>query len=135
MKNQPQTCVTIQKEWDIVGARQVGRDFSKKLGFGTVDQARIATAISELARNIYLYAGKGQICFEIIEDMEHKGIAILATDNGPGIRDLSTAMEDGYSTSGGLGAGLPGVKRLMDDFNIISEHGQGTEIRTVKWVR
>ncbi|QDP42065.1 anti-sigma regulatory factor [Radiobacillus deserti] len=132
---QPQTCVTIQKEWDIVGARQVGRDFAKKLGFGTVDQARIATAISELARNIYLYAGKGQICFEVIEDMEHKGLAILATDNGPGIRDISAVMEDGYSTSGGLGAGLPGVKRLMDDFNIISEHGKGTEIRTVKWIR
>ncbi|CQR48264.1 Serine/threonine-protein kinase RsbT [Paraliobacillus sp. PM-2] len=130
-----QSCVHIRQEWDIVGARQLGRDKAKEIGFGTVDQARIATAISELARNIYLYAGNGKICFEIIEDLEHKGLKIIAKDDGPGIRDLSQVMEDGYSTSGGLGAGLPGVKRLMDYFDIVSEHGKGTEIRTAKWVR
>ncbi|MFB1051765.1 anti-sigma regulatory factor [Paraliobacillus sp. JSM ZJ581] len=129
------SCVHIRKEWDIVGARQLGRDKAKELGFGTVDQARIATAISELARNIYLYAGTGKICFEIIEDLEHKGLEIIAKDDGPGIRDISQVMEDGYSTSGGLGAGLPGVKRLMDHFDIISTYGEGTEIRTAKWVR
>ncbi|MDC3418668.1 anti-sigma regulatory factor [Aquibacillus salsiterrae] len=130
-----QSCVNIQKEWDIVGARQLGRDKAKELGFGTVDQARIATAISELARNIYLYAGTGKICFETINDMNHKGLCVIASDNGPGIQDISLVMEDGYTTSGGLGAGLPGVKRLMDQFDIISEPGKGTEIRTVKWVR
>ncbi|WP_182201794.1 anti-sigma regulatory factor [Paraliobacillus salinarum] len=129
------SCVHIRQEWDIVGARQLGRDKAKELGFGTVDQARIATAISELARNIYLYAGTGKICFETIEDLEHKGLEIIAKDEGPGIRDISQVMEDGYSTSGGLGAGLPGVKRLMDHFDIISTHGEGTEIRTSKWVR
>lgn len=129
------SCVHIRQEWDIVGARQLGRERAKEIGFGTVDQARIATAISELARNIYLYAESGKICFEIIDDLEHKGLQIIAKDEGPGIRDISQVMEDGYSTSGGLGAGLPGVKRLMDYFDIVSEFGRGTEIRTAKWVR
>lgn len=131
----PQSCVTIQKEWDIVGARQLGRDIAKKMGFGTVDQARIATAISELARNIYLYTENGQICFEVVENMNQKGLVMLATDNGPGIEDISQVMEDGYSTSGGLGAGLPGVKRLMDEFDVQSEVGTGTRIKAIKWTR
>ncbi|MFG6116502.1 serine/threonine-protein kinase RsbT [Thalassobacillus cyri] len=130
-----QSCVNIKKEWDIVGARQLGRDIAKKIGFGTVDQARIATAISELARNIYLYAGSGKVCFEAIDDMNHKGLSIIAVDEGPGIEELSQVMEDGFSTSGGLGAGLPGVKRLMDEFDIVSEQGRGTEIKVVKWLR
>lgn len=130
-----QSCVNIKKEWDIVGARQVGRDIAKKTGFGTVDQARIATAISELARNIYLYAGNGKVCFEVIENINKKGIRMIAIDAGPGIHDISQAMEDGYTTSGGLGAGLPGVRRLMDEFDIRSEEGNGTEIKAVKWTR
>nr|WP_093132520.1 anti-sigma regulatory factor [Salinibacillus kushneri] len=135
MDNHFQSCIPIQKEWDIVAARQQGRDFSKQIGFGAVDQARIATAISELARNIYLYAQKGAICFEYIEDMEHKGIKIIASDEGPGISDISRVMEDGYTTSGGLGAGLPGIKRLMDHFDIYSEEGKGTEVTIQKWLR
>lgn len=127
--------VQIKKEWDIVGARQMGRKLAKELGFGTVDQARIATAISELARNIYLYAEEGQVAYETVEDMNKKGLKIIASDKGPGINDLSKAMEDGFSTSGGLGAGLPGVKRLMDIFDIVSEPGKGTTITTIKWVR
>lgn len=130
-----QSCVTIKKEWDIVAARQLGRDIARKTGFGTVDQARIATAISELARNIYLYGGDGKVCFDVIENLEHKGMTMICTDNGPGIGDISQVMEDGYSTSGGLGAGLPGVKRLMDEFDIKSEEGKGTEIKAIKWVR
>lgn len=129
------SCVIIKKEWDIVGARQLGRDFSRELGFGSVDQARIATAISELARNIYLYAGSGKVCFEIIDNIDRKGMCMIATDTGPGIKNISQVMEDGYSTSGGLGAGLPGVKRLMDEFDIQSEVDEGTEIRAIKWVR
>ncbi len=128
-------CVNIRQEWDIVGARQLGREKAKELGFGTVDQARIATAISELARNIYLYAGTGKVYFETIDHLDKKGLKIVAVDEGPGIRDLSQVMQDGYSTSGGLGAGLPGVKRLMDTFEINSEWGEGTEITAVKWVR
>jgi serine/threonine-protein kinase RsbT len=131
----PDTCVTIQKEWDIVGARQLGRDIAKKIGFGTVDQARIATAISELARNIYLYSDQGKVCFETINTIDHKGISIIAIDTGPGIEDVSRAMEDGYSTSGGLGAGLPGVKRLMDEFDMKSDNGIGTNIKATKYLR
>lgn len=130
-----QSCVSIYKEWDIVAARQTGREIARKIGFGTVDQARITTAISELARNIYLYAGKGHIYFEVIESVGVKGITVIAEDSGPGIKDLSQVMEDGYSTSGGLGAGLPGVRRLMDEFDIVSEVGNGTRIKTIKWVR
>jgi serine/threonine-protein kinase RsbT len=130
-----QSCVKIISEWDIVAARQMGRDIAKQLGFGTVDQARIATAISEMARNIYLYAKKGRICIEEIHMVNRKGIKITSVDEGPGIADIRRAMEDGFSTSGGLGAGLPGVKRLMDEFTIDSVIGEGTEIITVKWLR
>ncbi len=133
MRNQ--SCVNIQTEWDIVAARQLGRNVAKELGFGIVDQARITTAISELARNIFIYADKGKVCIEKIYEKGHTGLRIVAIDNGPGIRDIRLAMEDGYSTSGGLGAGLPGVKRLMDEFQIVSSPETGTEINAIKWIR
>ncbi|CEI82532.1 serine/threonine-protein kinase RsbT [Oceanobacillus oncorhynchi subsp. incaldanensis] len=131
----PRSCVNIHKEWDIVGARQLGREMAKEIGFGTVDQARIATAVSELARNIYLYAKNGQVCFEYIYTNSQKGILMTAVDTGPGIKDISRVMQDGYTTSGGLGAGLPGVKRLMDEFDIESAAGEGTKIKAIKWIR
>ncbi|KIL52209.1 anti-sigma regulatory factor [Jeotgalibacillus soli] len=130
-----QSCVTILNEWDIVAARQLGRNVAKELGFGTVDQARITTAISELARNIYLYAGQGQLCIERLHEQSKTGLRIIALDKGPGIADIRKVMEDGFSTSGGLGAGLPGVRRLMDDFKIDSNPGEGTDIRAIKWLR
>ncbi|MBM4765382.1 anti-sigma regulatory factor [Bacillus sp. B15-48] len=130
-----QSCVTIITEWDIVAARQLGRNVAKELGFGTVDQARITTAISELARNIFLYAGKGQICIDKLYDSGKVGVRISAIDSGPGISDIRQVMEDGFSTSGGLGAGLPGVKRLMDQFQIESSPGNGTQISSTKWLR
>jgi serine/threonine-protein kinase RsbT len=130
-----QSCVEVRNEWDIVSARQLGRNMAKELGFGNVDQARITTAISELARNIYLYAGRGKICLEPIEQLGKKGLRIVALDNGPGIREIRKVMEDGYTTSGGLGAGLPGVKRLMDEFSIESTVNVGTEISATKWLR
>jgi serine/threonine-protein kinase RsbT len=130
-----QSSVKIVTEWDIVAARQLGRNVSKELGFGTVDQARITTAISELARNIYLYAGKGQIYIEKLNRGGKNGLLVVATDEGPGIPDVRKVMEDGSSTSGGLGAGLPGVKRLMDEFDIETNVGEGTEIKAVKWLR
>ncbi|MCT1905023.1 anti-sigma regulatory factor [Oceanobacillus sojae] len=129
-----QSTVNINKELDIVQARQVGRDIAKQIGFSTVNQARITTAISELARNIYLYAGKGQISFEVIDSFNQKGIIMIAADSGPGINDIRLVLQDGYTTSGGLGAGLPGVKRLMDEFDIQSESGQGTTVKAIKWV-
>jgi serine/threonine-protein kinase RsbT len=127
--------IEIHNEWDIVHARQAGREKAKELGFGQVDQARIATAISELARNIYLYAKTGSIIIDTFLESGIKGITVIAEDKGPGIRDIRQAMEDGYTTSGGLGAGLPGVKRLMDEFDIYSEVGFGTKIMTRKWLR
>ncbi|MDO7485722.1 anti-sigma regulatory factor [Peribacillus sp. NPDC096622] len=130
-----QSCVKIINEWDIVAARQLGRNVAKELGFGTVDQARITTAISELARNIYLYAGQGSVSIEKLNINGKSGLKIIADDQGPGIEDIRRVMEDGYTTSGGLGAGLPGAKRLMDDFDIESIPGEGTKIIATKWLR
>lgn len=127
--------VEIYTEWDIVAARQLGRNEARKIGFGTVDQARITTAISELARNIYLYAGKGKIEIERLYENGVFGILIIASDEGPGIADLRKVMSDGFTTSGGLGAGMPGVRRLMDKFNVESELNKGTTITAVKWLR
>lgn len=130
-----QSCVQVQTEWDIVAARQSGRLLAKEIGFGDVDQARIATAISELARNIYLYAKPGEISLNIVEEAGRRGICVTAKDKGPGIANIRQVMQDGFTTSGGLGAGLPGVKRLMDTFEIESNVGEGTEINTIKWLR
>ena len=127
--------VDIYTEWDIVAARQLGRNEAKKSGFGVVDQARITTAISELARNIYLYAGSGKIEIERISEKNLFGITIIASDNGPGIANMRKVMEDGFTTSGGLGAGMPGVRRLMDEFKVDTELGVGTTIVVTKWLR
>jgi len=127
--------VDIYTEWDIVAARQLGRDEAKTIGFGSVDQARITTAISELARNIYLYAGKGKIEIVRLYENGQYGMCVIASDEGPGIEDHRKVMTDGYTTSGGLGAGMPGVKRLMDDFDLVSNVGVGTTITAKKWLR
>ncbi|WP_017729378.1 anti-sigma regulatory factor [Halalkalibacterium ligniniphilum] len=131
--------VEVNNEWGIVAARQEGRTLAKEIGFGSVDQARITTAISELARNIYLYAKRGEICLEKVEKSDKtgmkQGIKIISRDQGPGIKDIRQVMEDGFTTSGGLGAGLPGVKRLMDEFSIESNQGVGTIITAIKWLR
>ncbi|WP_026695029.1 anti-sigma regulatory factor [Peribacillus kribbensis] len=126
--------IPIISEWDIVAARQAGREAAKKMNFGTVDQARITTAISELARNIFLYAMPGNIIVEEIHENNKYGLKITAADQGPGIENIKLALEDGYTTSGGLGAGVPGVKRLMDEFSIDSEVGRGTVVVAVKWL-
>lgn len=114
-------------------ARQRGRELATQLGFGSSDLALIATAISELARNIVLYAQKGEVVLSLIEDGGRKGIAVVAHDEGPGILEIERAMQEGYSTSRSLGLGLPGVKRLMDDFHIVSEMGRGTTVTVRRW--
>lgn len=126
--------IEIITEWDIVAARQLGRNEAKAIGFDTVDQARITTAISELARNIYFYARSGEITIKKIEKEGKIGIVVIACDKGPGIDNVRNVMEDSYATSGGLGAGLPGVKRLMDTIDIQTEVGKGTIIRVEKWL-
>lgn len=125
-------CVPIQTELDIVVARQQGRAMAARLGFSPGDLALIATAISEVARNIVQYAKRGDILLKLVDE-GRRGIEVVARDNGPGIADLELAMRDGYSTGGGLGLGLPGAKRLMDDFDVVSESGKGTTITLRKW--
>lgn len=127
--------IEIITEWDIVEARQLGRNEAMAIGFGTVDQARITTAISELARNIYLYARVGIIEIERVEMGDERKIVVFASDNGPGIPDIRGIMEGSYTKAEGLGAGLPGVKRLMDTMDVQSITGEGTIIRTEKWLR
>ncbi len=125
--------VQIRTERDIVEARQKGRMFSNCLGFSTLDQARIITAISELSRNIYKYATTGKIIMEIIENQLEVGLKIIAVDKGPGIKNIQKAMESGYTTSGGLGVGLSGVKKLMDEFTISTQEDHGVNIQVIKW--
>jgi len=125
--------VHIRSDQDIVRARQRGRSLAMELGFSEGDATLIATAISELARNIVCYAGKGLITLQTLNSCSRKGIQVRASDRGPGIADVRQALQDGYSTSGSLGIGLPGVRRLMDEFQINSSAGKGTTITVRKW--
>ncbi len=125
--------VAINSDQDIVAARQKGRVMANELGFSTGDATLVATAISELARNIVSYAGKGQVTIKMVNGLNRQGIAVIASDDGPGIPDIRQAMRDGFSTSGSLGLGLPGVRRLMDEFEITSQPGRGTIVTVKKW--
>jgi serine/threonine-protein kinase RsbT len=127
--------IAIEREADIVTARQKGRELAGSLGFGATDQTIIALAISEIARNIVSYAQRGAMALAIAEDGPRRGILVVARDDGPGIADLELAMRDGYSTGRSLGVGLPGAKRVMDDFEIVSAVGKGTTVTMRKWIR
>ena len=127
--------VAIEREADIVLARQAGRQLAAQLGFSSTDQTLIATAISEVARNIVVYANHGEILLSTADDGGRVGIQVVATDSGPGIDNKDLAMRDGYSTKNSLGLGLPGAKRLMDDFYLDSEVGRGTTVTMKKWKR
>lgn len=126
-------CVAIGSAADIVAARQQGRALAARLGFDGSDLTVIATAISELARNILEYAQVGEILLSAVAEDGRSGIGIVARDEGHGIPDIARALQDGYSTSRGLGLGLPGVKRLMDEFSIVTELGKGTTVTVRKW--
>lgn len=125
--------IPISSDVDIVKARQAGRRLAEDAGFVFTELALIATAISELARNIVRYAKSGEITIRPITNSARRGIQIVAQDRGPGIRDVEQALQIGFSTAGGLGLGLPGVRRLMDEFDIQSKPGQGTTVRITKW--
>jgi serine/threonine-protein kinase RsbT len=127
--------VPINSDQDIVAARQKGRSLAAALGFSSGDATLIATAISELARNIITYAKSGEIRLTVINGSARQGIQLVARDQGPGIRDVQQALRDGFSTSGSLGLGLPGVKRLVDEFEIASEENRGTTVTAKKWKR
>lgn len=125
--------VPIHSDKDIVSARQKGRALSLTLGFSETDSTLIATAISELARNIVTYARNGEIRIRGLTNSKRQGILVVAQDSGPGISNIRLALQDGYSTSGSLGLGLPGVKRLVDEFVIVSDVGTGTTVTIKKW--
>ena len=125
--------IYITSEEDIIVARQKVREFASEIGFQYMDTIIIATAVSEITRNIINYALKGEIEISCIRSDRKEGIQIIALDKGPGIKDVSLALQDGYSTGKGLGLGLPGTKRLMDEFEILSEVSKGTKIIMRKW--
>ena len=127
--------IEVSDEQGIVAARKRGRDLARDLGFRAVDAAQLATAISELARNILLYASRGEISITVLDgDAEKEGIQVIARDEGPGIEDTELVMQDGYTTSDGLGLGLPGTRRIVDEFEISSTPGQGTLVKITKWL-
>jgi serine/threonine-protein kinase RsbT len=128
-------CVAIERDLDIVTARQRGRELAATCGFSRTDQTIIALAISEIARNIISYATCGNMTLGRVDQMGRRGIVIVAHDDGPGIADVELAMRDGYSTANSLGLGLPGAKRVMDEFELVSVPGQGTTITMKKWTR
>ena len=127
--------VPIRSEYDIVPARHKVRELCTTLNFSTGEQTLVATCVSELARNIVEYAGSGEMVMSLIDNNGKKGIVIIARDEGPGIPDIELAMKDGYSTSKGLGIGLPGCKRIMDEFTIVSKIRKGTTVTVKKWKR
>ncbi|HEU4685356.1 MAG TPA: anti-sigma regulatory factor [Nitrospira sp.] len=118
---------------DIIKARHLVRDCAVSQGLSLVDQTKLVTAASELARNALVHGGGGEMQLQALNDDVRKGIRIVFTDHGPGIADIRKAMKDGFSTSGGLGLGLGGARRLVDDFEIRSAPGQGTTVTIARW--
>jgi serine/threonine-protein kinase RsbT len=129
----PEGEIAIQTEGDIVATRHTVREIAVEIGFGITDITRIVTAASELARNVYKYGGGGIVRWRRVASSERSGIELQFIDQGPGIADVSKALEAGYSTGQGLGLGLPAARRLMDELDIQSSPGQGTCVTLKKW--
>jgi serine/threonine-protein kinase RsbT len=128
--------IAIESDADVVTARQRARELAIGLDMTSTDQTLLATAISEVARNITAYAKRGEVSLALIRDAGgRRGIRVVAHDEGPGIADLERALTDGYTTGGGLGLGLPGARRLVDDFEIRTGPGEGTTVTLIKWAR
>lgn len=125
--------IAINVDADLVTARAEARAMAERLGFPRPDPTLIATAISEVARNIVLHAGGGEIVLKPYQDANRYGLQVIAVDSGPGIRDVEAALRDDYSGRGGLGLGLPGARRLMDDFHVASDADSGTIVTMRKW--
>jgi serine/threonine-protein kinase RsbT len=123
----------LRIEQDVVLARQAVRKMTQELGFGLVDQTKMVTAASELARNTVIYGGGGEMKCELLLDGAKKGLRLTFEDHGPGIPDLSLALKDGWTSGSGLGMGLSGAKRLVNEFNIHSEVGKGTRVAIARW--
>ena len=129
----PEERIAITGDADIVTARGRAKELADALGFSRTDQTVIAAAVSEIARNIVVYAGAGEILLRAQRGDGAWGLAVVGSDEGPGIADVAQALTDGHSTSGSLGVGLPGASRLMDSLEIDSEVGRGTTVTMVKW--
>ena len=125
---------SIGREVDVYVAIGRGRELATSLGFDDIDRTRIEIVILELTRNLLAHAGNGDLHLDTLEENGRRGMVVMTQDRGPGIADITLAMRDGYSTAHTLGAGLPGVRRLMDDFTIESQLGVGTTVRAVKWL-
>jgi serine/threonine-protein kinase RsbT len=123
----------IRSEQEVVLGRQAVRKLAQECGLRLVDQTKLVTAVSELARNAVIYGGGGDMDWEIVEDGARKGIRLVFRDSGPGIPDIRQAMTDGWTSGSGLGLGLAGAKRLVDEFDIQSAPGEGTRITIAKW--
>jgi serine/threonine-protein kinase RsbT len=131
-----ETRIAIDSDADVVTARQRARELAGELDLSSTDQTLLATAISEVARNITTYATRGEVRLRIVRDDNGRaGIEVVASDDGPGIADIERALQDGYTTGGGLGLGLPGARRLVDDFHIRSAPSEGTTVTLVMWAR
>ncbi len=130
-----ETRVAVKRDADIVTARQLGREMAAQAGLSGSDLTVVATAISEVARNIISYAVCGEILLSLIIKNGRHGLVVVAQDEGPGIADIGQAMTDGFSTGRSLGLGLPGARRLMDEFEIVSKPGEGTTVTMCKWRR
>jgi serine/threonine-protein kinase RsbT len=128
-----ETRIEIATDTDIVKARQVGREMAAGAGCSATDLTMVATAISEIARNLLTHAGGGELTMRMVDRNGRRCLEIVARDEGPGIADVDRALEDGYTTGEGLGLGLPGARRLMDEFTITSEPGHGTVVTMIKW--
>jgi serine/threonine-protein kinase RsbT len=124
---------TVRSDADVVRVRQQVRAWAVEQGFGLVDQTKIVTAASELARNSLVHGGGGSVVFELLNDGMRKGLRLTFEDHGPGIPDIELAMRDGYSTGTGLGLGLSGAKRLSNEFNLHSTVGEGTRVTITRW--
>lgn len=123
----------IQKEQDVVPFRNRVKEYAVKIGMSLVNQTKLITAASELVRNMLKYAGGGTTFIEVISEGRNSGIRLVFQDKGPGIKDIAMAMKDGFSTGKSLGLGLPGTKRLVNEFDIKSKPGEGTTVSIIKW--
>jgi len=132
--NKKSNRLTISGETDVAYAALGAKNYAEEIGFSKTGQCMISTAVSELARNIYVYAKKGTITLNFLEGNSKKGIEVVAEDSGPGITDIETAMQDNFSTGSTMGVGLPGTKRLMDEFQIDTHRAQGVKVTVKKWI-
>lgn len=128
-----QTCFPLHSDLDVLAARRGVRDWARDLGLTMLDLTKVVTAASELARNAVVHGGGGVMCLQVIRQEQRRGLRVTFQDHGPGIREIDLAMKDGYTTAGGMGIGLPGAKRLVNDFHLSSTPGEGTCVTIVRW--